>query len=98
MTHERSGASPTAAENRGDLRHTPSARVLPKHDPPPTTWRGEGPQRSLCPNLDLPRAGRAAKLLNAVGIHRGAGAPVSQIAAARAQRVRPLDPDIARVE
>jgi hypothetical protein len=41
---------------------------------------------------------RAAELLDAVGVHRRTGAPVPQIAAARAERVRSLDPDIARVE
>src|SRR5215472_9522775 len=55
-------------------------------------------QRGLCPNLDLPGSGRAAELLDAVGVHRRTGAPVAQIAAARRERVRSLDPDIARVE
>src|SRR5207237_10519093 len=40
----------------------------------------------------------AAELLYAVGVHGRTGAPVPQIAAARAERVRSLDPDIARVE
>jgi hypothetical protein len=50
------------------------------------------------PNPDLPCASRAAELLDAVGVHGRASAPVPQIAAARAERVRSLDPDIARVE
>src|SRR6516162_9407921 len=50
------------------------------------------------PNLDLPCAGGAAELLDAVGVHGRTGAPVPQIAAARAERVRSLDPDIAGVE
>src|SRR5262249_10583464 len=75
-----------------------SARVFPKHDPAAAAWRGECPQRGLCPNPNLPRAGRAAELLDAVGVHGRPGAPVPQIAAARAERVRSLDPDIARVE
>jgi hypothetical protein len=35
---------------------------------------------------------------NAVGVHGRTGAAVPQIAAARAERVRSLDPDVARVE
>ena len=52
------------------------------------------------PSLPEPcrAAGRAAELLYAVGVHGRTGAPVAQIAAARAERVRSLDPDIARVE
>jgi hypothetical protein len=65
---------------------------------PPTAWRGECPQRGLCPNPDLPRACRAAELLYAVSVHGRTGAPIPQIAAAQAERVRSLDPDIARVE
>src|ERR1700730_16780380 len=76
----------------------PSARVFAEHDPAAAAWRGEGGQRGLCANLDLARAGRAAELLDAVGVHGGAEAPGSQIAAARAERVRSLDPDIAGVE
>src|ERR1700730_16850739 len=49
-------------------------------------------------NPDLPCASCAAELLYAVGVHGRTGAPVPQIAAARAERVRSLDPDIARVE
>src|SRR6478609_4475333 len=83
----------------GDLQcHSPSPRLLPEHDPPPTAWGGKCPQRSLCPNLDLSSAGRTAKLLDAVGVHGCPGASVPQIAAARAQRVRSLDSDITCVE
>src|ERR1700724_927125 len=38
------------------------------------------------------------ELLYAVGVHGRTGAPVPQIAAARAERVRSLNPDITRVE
>src|SRR5205085_7552182 len=69
---------------------SPSARVLAEHDPAAAAGRGEGRQRGLCANLDLPGAGRAAELLYAVGVHGGAAAPGPQIAAARAQRVRSL--------
>src|SRR6516162_8289561 len=55
------------------------------------------PAQSL-PEPDLPCASRAAELLYAVGVHGRTGAPVPQIAAARAERVRSLDPDIAGVE
>src|SRR5262249_33047115 len=71
---------------------------FPKHNPPPTAWRRECSQCSLCPDRHLSRAGRAAELLDAVGIHRRPRAPVPKIAAARAQRVRSLDPDITCVE
>src|ERR1700751_2799946 len=67
-------------------------------DPAAAAWRGERRQRSLCPNPDLPCAGRAAELLYAVGVHGRTAAPGPEIAAARAERVRSLDPDIARVE
>src|SRR5260221_13895651 len=69
-----------------------------EHDPAAIAWSGECRQRRLCPNPDLPGAGRAAELLYAVGVHGRTGAPVPQIAAARAERVRSLDPDIAGVE
>src|ERR1700751_4109154 len=72
--------------------------MFPEHDPPATAWCGECPQRGLCRNPALRRASRAAELLDAVGVHGRTGAPVPQIAAARTQRVRSLDPDIARVE
>src|SRR5436190_8760193 len=78
--------------------HGPSARGFAEHDPAATAWRGECRQRGLCPNPDPPCAGRAAELLDAVGVHGCAGAPVPQIAAARAERVRSLDPDIAGVK
>src|SRR5882672_68732 len=72
--------------------------MLPEHDPAAAAWRGEGRQRSLCANRDLAGAGGAAELLDAVGVHGCAAAPGPQIAAARAERVRSLDPDIAGVE
>jgi len=72
--------------------------MFAKHDPAATAGRGERRQRGLCPNLDLAGAGRAAELLYAVGVHRGAAAPGSQIATARRERVRSLDPDIVGVE
>src|SRR4029079_3874359 len=46
----------------------------------------------------LPGAGGAAELLDAVGVHGGTEAPGPQIAAARTERVRSLDPYIAGVE
>src|SRR5207248_6223006 len=83
----------------GDLPcHRPSDRVVAEHDPAAAAWRGEGRQRGLRPNPDLPGAGRAAELLYAVGVHGAAAAPRAQIAADRAERVRALDPDIAGVE
>src|SRR6516225_3112010 len=76
----------------------PSARGFAEHDPAAIAWRGECRQRSLCRNPDLPGAGSAAELLDAVGVHGSAAAPGPQIAAARREWVRSLDPDIARVE
>src|SRR6516225_8234649 len=76
----------------------PSARGFAEHDPAAIAWRGECRQRSLCPNPDLPGAGSAAELLDAVGVHGGTGAAVPQIAAARREWVRSLDPHIAGVE
>ena len=92
--------------NRGNLAcnpdfkvsHYPSARGFAEHDPAATAWSGECRQRGLGPNRDLACASRAAELLYAVGVHGRTGAPVPQIAAARAERVRSFDPDIARVE
>ena len=55
------------------------------------------PQRCFRPNLDPPCASLAAELLDAVGVYDGAGC-VPKIAVARAERVRPFDPDITRVE
>jgi hypothetical protein len=75
-----------------------SARGFAEHDPAATAWRREGRQRSLCPNPDLPWAGGAAELLDAVGVHGRTAAPGPQIAAARAERVRSLDPDVAGIE
>src|ERR1700757_4553674 len=56
------------------------------------------PAQSLPEPPDLPCASRAAELLYAVGVHGRTGAPVPQIAAARAEWVRSLDPEIAGVE
>jgi hypothetical protein len=72
--------------------------VFAEHDPAATAWSRECRQRRLCPHRDLPCAGRAAEVLYAVGVHGRTEAPGPQIAAARAERVRSLDPDIARVE
>ena len=72
--------------------------MFAEHDPAAAAGRGEGRQRGVCPNPDLPGAGRAAELLYAVGVHGRTAAPGPEIAAARAERVRSLDPHISRVE
>src|SRR6516162_7429319 len=72
--------------------------MFAEHDPAATARRGECRQRSLCPNPDLACASRAAELLYAVGVHGRTAAPGPQIAAARAERVRSLDPDVAGIE
>ena len=41
-------------------------RVFAEHDPAAIAWRGKCRQRSPRPNPDLPRAGSAADLLDAV--------------------------------
>src|SRR6516162_7663723 len=90
---------PLWSPRAGDLQcHRPSARMFAEHDPAATARRGECRQRGLCPNPDLPCASRAAELLDAAGVHDRTGAPDAQIAAARAERVRSLDPDVADVE
>src|SRR5438105_7445466 len=72
--------------------------MFAEHDPAAAAGRGEGRERGLGPHPDLAGAGGAAELLDAVGIHGRAEAPGPQIAAARAERVWSLDPDIAGVE
>src|SRR6516165_837869 len=72
--------------------------MFAEHDPAATARRGECRQRSLCADPDLACASRAAELLYAVGVHGRTSAPVPQIAAARREWVRSLDPDIAGVE
>src|SRR5436309_1263801 len=72
--------------------------MLPEHDPAATAGRGEGCQRGLGPYPDLPRAGGAPELFDAVSIHGGAGAPVPQIATAEAEGMRTLDADIAGIK
>jgi len=71
---------------------------LPNMIQPPLLGVVKCRKRSLRPNPDLPCASRAAELLYAVGVHGRTGTPVPQIAAARRERVRCLDTDIARVE
>ena len=97
LTDSRAAARRPAGADR-HCCHRPSARGFAEHDPAAAAWRGECRQCRLCPNPDLPCASRAAELLYAVGVHGRTGAPVPQIAAARRERVRPLDPDIAGVE
>src|ERR1700728_3418792 len=77
---------------------SPSARLFAEHDPAAAAGRGEGRERGLGANRDLAGAGGAAELLDAVGVHGGAEAAGPQIAAARAERVRSLDPDVAGIE
>ena len=76
----------------------PLARVLAEHDPAAAAGGGERGERGFGPDLDLPRASSAPELFDAIGIHRGAGAPVAEIATTRAEGMRTLDADIARVK
>lgn len=59
---------------------------------------GEGRERGLGPHLDLAGAGGAAELVDAVDVQGGAEAPGAEIAAARRDRGRSLDADVAGVE
>src|SRR5262245_8977344 len=72
--------------------------MLPEHDPAAAARGGERRERGFGPDFDLPGAGGAPELFDAIGVHGGAGAPVPQIATARAERMRPLDADITCVK
>src|SRR5690348_18451282 len=72
--------------------------MFAEHNPAAAAGGGERRERRLGPNRDLAGAGGAAELLDAVGVHRGTAAPGPQIAAARAERVRALDPDVTGVK
>src|SRR6516225_1730507 len=74
------------------------AGILPEHDPAAVARRGERCERSLGPHRDLPRAGGAPELFDAIGVHGGAGAPVPEITTAGAEGMRPLDSDITSVK
>src|SRR5262252_6206044 len=74
------------------------AGILPKHDPAAVARRGERRERRLGPDRDLPRAGGAPELFDAIGVHGGAGASVPEITTAGAKGMRPLDSDITSVK
>src|SRR5712692_3617339 len=74
------------------------AGMLPEHDPAAAAGGGERRERGLGSDLDLPRASGAPELFDAIGVHGGAGAPVTQIATAGAEGMRTLDADIASVK
>src|SRR5712691_4855820 len=74
------------------------AGMLPEHDPAAAAGGGERRERSLGSDLDLPRASAAQELFDAIGVHGGAGAPVTQIATAGAEGMWTLDSDIASVK
>src|SRR5262249_18430935 len=85
-------------------RSVPSARpglsagIFAEHDPATAAGGGKGRQRGLGAYHDLPRAGGASQLLDAIGVHGGAGASIPEIAAARGERVRSLDSNVASIE
>src|SRR5262245_34961632 len=90
-----------SASNRdspADASRLSSARMLADHYPPAVRRRGERGERGLGAHGYLPGAGGAAKLLDAVGVHRAPRAAVAQVAAARAEGVRTLHADVAGVE
>src|SRR5437899_2392877 len=72
--------------------------MLPEHDPAAAAGGGERRKRGLGPDRDLPRASGAPELFDAIGVHGGAGAPVTQIATAGAEGMWTLDTDIASVK
>src|SRR5215471_10564196 len=74
------------------------AGILPKHDPATVARRGERRERSLGPNCDLPRAGGAPELFDAISVHGGTGTPVPEITTAGAEGMRPLDSDITSIK
>src|ERR1051325_8624990 len=77
------------------IRRPPRSTLFPYT----TLFRsGECGARGLSSNRHLAGAGGAAELLDRVGVHGGAAAAGAEIAARRAERVRPLDPDVALVE
>src|SRR5262245_43961771 len=82
------GGSPTSSvpsmSKLMSLATDGSARVLAEHDPPAAGRRGERRQCGLGPHRHLALAGGAAELLDAVGVHGAARAPVAEVAAARA--------------
>src|SRR5262245_5080826 len=78
--------------------NAPLAGILPKHDPAAAARGGEGCERGLGPDLDLPRARAAPELFDAISVHGSAGAPVPQIAPAGAKGMRAFDADIAGVK
>ena len=100
MTPEISRAAASPSSTPGRCRKARGCQLggFAEHDPAAAAWHGECRQRGLRPNPDLSGASRAAQRLYAVGVHSRTGAPIPQIAAARAKRVRALDPDIVRVE
>ncbi len=65
---------------------------------PPLLGVVNAPSAVSARTLTCRGAGRAAELLDAVRVHGRTHSPAPQIAGARAQRVRSLDPDIACVE
>src|SRR5712691_8997219 len=74
------------------------AGVLPEHNPAAAAGSGERRERGLGPYRDLPRASGAPELFDAIGVHGGAGAPVTQIATAGAEGMWAIDSDIASVK
>src|SRR5215212_10293078 len=80
------------------LWDSPLARMLAEHDPAAARRRGERRKRGLGADGHLPLAGRAAQLFDAVGVHGAAYAARSQVAAAGAEGMRPLDADIVCIE
>src|SRR5687767_9564856 len=69
-------------------------RLAPEHQVVCAQGRRESADRGLRLRVYLALAGGAAQLLDAVDVHRRAGASVAQVAAARKIRVRPLDADV----
>src|SRR5205807_5224414 len=88
----------SARQKCSDRSPRSSAGMFAEHDPATAAGSGEGRQRGLGAYLDLPRAGGAPQLFDAIGVHGGAGASIPEIAAARAKRMRSLDPNVASIE
>src|SRR5688572_1746807 len=73
-------------------------RMLAEHDPAAAGGRGKRRQRGLGAHRHLTFAGSASELFDTVGVHGAACAPVTQIAATGAERMRSFDADIAGIK
>ena len=72
--------------------------MLAEHNPAAAAGRDKGRKRRLCLHRDLSWSGGPSKLLDTIRIHRGPGTAVPQVAAAGAEGMRTLYPDVTGIE